>query len=235
MNEDTAARAAHARSRWRRLGALGLVVAIVVLVTWTTIDLGFGLNLNVVNAVASIRSWGQWGVLGSIGLMVLHSFIPFPAEILACANGMVYGPVLGALTTWLGAMLGAVAAFGVTRRLGNRFVQRMLTPAQSERLVHWTEEQGAGAMLFSRLLPILAFNLVNYAAALAGIRWRTFLWTTGIGIVPMTILTAAFCDRVLTMPMWSWVVAGAILVLVIVLMHRTGRHREGRDAHADHR
>src|SRR3546814_6092555 len=40
-----------------------------------------------------ILSWGHWGVLASIGLMVLHSFVPFPAEFVALANGMLYGPV----------------------------------------------------------------------------------------------------------------------------------------------
>ena len=42
--------------------------------------------------------------------MVLHSFIPFPAEFLAIANGMVFGPVLGTVITWSGAMAGALLA-----------------------------------------------------------------------------------------------------------------------------
>ena len=39
-------------------------------------------------------------------------------------------------------------------------------------------------MLIARLLPIIAFNLINYAPALAGIGWWPFLWTTGPGIRP---------------------------------------------------
>jgi uncharacterized membrane protein YdjX (TVP38/TMEM64 family) len=35
-----------------------------------------------------------------------------------------------------------------------------------------------------RFLPIIAFNFIRYAGALAGIGWRTFLWTTGLGIRP---------------------------------------------------
>jgi len=30
----------------------------------------------------------MWGVIASILLMVAHSFIPFPAEFVAIANGM---------------------------------------------------------------------------------------------------------------------------------------------------
>jgi uncharacterized membrane protein YdjX (TVP38/TMEM64 family) len=62
-----------------------------------------------------ILAWGHWGVLASIGLMVIHSFVPFPAELVALANGMLYGPVWGTVVTWIGAMLGAFLAFGLSR------------------------------------------------------------------------------------------------------------------------
>jgi uncharacterized membrane protein YdjX (TVP38/TMEM64 family) len=71
------------------------------------------LNSPVTYTVALIRSWGPWGVVGSIWLMTVHSFLPFPAEIIALANGMIYGPVWGAAITWVGAMLGASIAFGL--------------------------------------------------------------------------------------------------------------------------
>lgn len=235
VNDEPDAGAAQACSQWRKAGALGLAIAIAVLALWTTIDLGFGLSFDAPSAIAMIRDWGRWGILGSIGLMVLHSFIPFPAEILACANGMVYGPFLGALVTWTGAMLGAVTAFGLTRRLGEPFMKRMLTPAQSERLVQWVDQQGTGAMLISRLVPVIAFNLINYAAALAGVPWRTFLWTTALGIVPMTVLTAVLGDRALAVPMWIWVAASAVLLPVAIFAHWIRRHRHGRAGDSDRR
>ncbi|MEE8392980.1 MAG: redoxin family protein, partial [Rhodospirillales bacterium] len=45
---------------------------------------------------------GAWGVGASIGIMVLHSFVPFPAELVAFANGMIYGPFWGTVITWTG-------------------------------------------------------------------------------------------------------------------------------------
>ncbi|NIM06330.1 MAG: hypothetical protein GTN65_12110, partial [Armatimonadetes bacterium] len=52
-----------------------------------------------------IRDAGPWGVAVSMGLMVLHSFIPFPAEVIAIANGMIYGVLWGTVITWTGAMM----------------------------------------------------------------------------------------------------------------------------------
>jgi hypothetical protein len=47
--------------------------------------------------------------------MVAHSFVPLPAEIIAIANGMVFGAVVGSIITWTGAMLGAICAFALAR------------------------------------------------------------------------------------------------------------------------
>ncbi len=211
--------------------ALGLFIVVVTVVAgaawWMALDFGSGTASDLRSAVSTIRGWGQWGVFGSIGLMVIHSFVPFPAEILACANGLVYGPILGAVITWVGAMLGAVAAYGLARRFGNSFVKRLLTSRQSDELTRWAGRRGAGAMLVARLLPIVAFNLINYAAALAGIGWWTFLWTTGLGILPMTVLTAVIGDRVLTVSPWIWTAAGAVVVLAGLVTHMARRRRNG--------
>lgn len=233
LRQQPDASALHVLSRWGIAVALGLAVAVIAVALWTTLNPGIGFDFEVSSVVARIRGWRRWGVLRSIGLMVLHSFLPFPAEILACANGMIYGPFLGAAITWTGAMLGAITAYGLTRRVGDSFVQRLLTPAQSDSLAQWAEHQGAGAMLVSRLIPVIAFNLINYAAALAGVPWRTFLWTTGVGILPMTVLTAVLGDRVLTVPMWIWVAASAVLLPVLVVALRMSRRRRAPTPDSD--
>ncbi len=150
-----------------------------------------GFELSVERVEGRIQSWGAWGVAGSIGLMVLHSFVPFPAEIVAMANGMVYGLVWGTAITWTGAMLGAYLAFGLSRWLGRPFVLAMVAKRHRKAVDHWAERQGGGALLFSRLIPVISFNLINYAAGLTAISWRTFTWATGIGIFPLTFLMVA--------------------------------------------
>ncbi len=221
--------ASASQGRWRAGAALGLFIVIVTAVAgaawWMALDFGSNFASDMRSAAATIRGWGRWGVFGSIGLMVIHSFVPFPAEILACANGLVYGPILGAVITWVGAMLGAVAAYGLARRFGNPFVKRLLTSRQSDELTRWAGRQGVGAMLMARLLPIIAFNLINYAAALAGIGWWTFLWTTGLGILPMTVLTAVFGDRVLTVSPWIWTAVGAAVLMAAWVTHVARRRR----------
>jgi len=185
-----------------------------------------GFDSTVRGTEALIRSWGAWGVLGSIGLMVAHSFLPFPAEIVALANGMVYGPFWGALITWTGAMLGAVTAFGLARLLGRPFLRRVVSRDFQRQITVWSHTRGGRALLVSRLIPVIAFNLINYAAALTEISWWTFLWATGLGILPLTIILAVLGENVLDMPLWAWLLVAAAAVLGWLVL----KPRKRRDA-----
>lgn len=177
------------------------------------------LDNTIEGTTALIRSWGAWGVVGSIGLMVAHSFLPFPAEIVAIANGMVYGPWWGTVITWIGAMLGASTAFSLVRLLGRPFVQRALSSRHQQQLAVWSRERGGVALLIGRLIPVIAFNLINYAAALSEISWWTFLWATGIGILPLSILLNGLGDQLLTLPLWAWLALGGIAALIWLTLH----------------
>ncbi len=178
--------------------------------------LGFEYSTEAVERL--ILSWGAWGVIGSIGLMIIHSFVPFPAEILAIANGMIYGPVWGSLVTWIGAMLGAYLAFGLARCLGRPLVLHLVTRRKLQSIDVWTETRGGITLLVSRLIPMIAFNLINYAAGLTRISWWTFTWATGLGILPITILMAVLGHNMATIPWWLWpFLAGAAIAAWSVL------------------
>ena len=134
-----------------------------------------------------MRAAGRWGVAASIGLMVVHSFIPFPAEFVAFANGLVYGPVWGSVITWVGAMLGAFATFGVARWFGLPFVESIVPGMYRARLDRWSSSSGWQVVFVSRFLPVISFNLVNYAAGLRTVSLLAFTLATGLGILPVII------------------------------------------------
>lgn len=151
-----------------------------------------------------ILSWGAWGVAASIGLMIVHCFVPFPAEFIAIANGVVYGPVWGTVITWVGAMIGAALAFWLTRLVGERFVRRMVSEKRWLAIDSWVAREGAGTLFVSRFIPVISFNLINIAAGLTRLRWWTFLWVTGLGILPLTTLMVVMGDQIEgeTGPIW---------------------------------
>jgi uncharacterized membrane protein YdjX (TVP38/TMEM64 family) len=196
------------------LSAIGALVSFLFLSPGTG-----GLDGALEDTVALIRSWGAWGVFGSLSLMVAHSFVPFPAELVGVANGMVFGPIAGTVVTWVGAMLGAFVAFGAVRVFGQPLVRRMLSVHQQQELAVWSSERGGTSLLVGRFIPVIAFNLLNYAAALTTMSWWTFAWATGIGILPLTILLNVFGEHMLTTPLWAWLASGAIAASAWLLWH----------------
>jgi len=151
-----------------------------------------------------IRDSGSWGVLVSMGLMVLHSFVPFPSELLTMANGMVYGPLWGTVISWAGAMLGALLAYYLALKLGSGFVRRRLGPERSEGIDRWLSYNGPGALFVARLIPAVSFNLINYASGLARVPLWTFIWTTAIGMLPVTIIVAYMGANIYDIAWWQW-------------------------------
>lgn len=181
------------------------------------------------------RDLGPWGPAAVIALMVLHSFVPFPAELIALAAGAVYGMTFGATLIWIGGMLGATLSFALARAFGRPFAAVLFSQRKLEKLDRWTAGQGAAGLIAVRLMPIVAFNIVNYAAGLAGVRWRLFLWTTGIGILPITLICAAFGEH-MRAPGWevtaALVAAAAATILAGRWLHRRAQP-EGKRPAAD--
>lgn len=196
------------------LGALVVISVLGVGLAYGVLGLEWTGDLTVQSVKARIAALGAWGVFASIGLMVVHSFLPFPAEVVAIANGMFYGPVWGTVITWTGAMLGALVAFGLTRLLGRPFVTLMISEHDWHRLDDWANQHGARLIFIARLIPIIAFNLINYAAGLTRVSWWTFVWSTGLGILPLTVATVVMGDQIETM---SWELWLALLVGGVIL------------------
>lgn len=234
MHDDAAAAVSRTRAVWHRVRPFSVWIAVALLalalVVLALLDerlIGFWdkwARMHDIEALAqSMRELGNWGVAVSIGLMTVHSFIPFPAELVALANGLVYGTMVGTLITWTGAMLGAQAAFWTARSFGRSLVERHVHAERRARIDRWLARNGTFALLTMRLMPVVAFNLVNYAAGLARVRWWTFTWTTAIGILPLTLLMVAAGDRLNDIPMRlvaALLVAGLLLWILLRWLRR---------------
>lgn len=166
------------------------------------------------------ESWGSWAALGSITLMVLHPILPFPAELIAAANGSLFGFLWGTAITWTGAMLGAALSFGVARSLGRPTLRRVASAGFHRRIEQW---QGRPAyLLMIRLVPVISFNLINYAAGVTGLGWWRFLWTTGLGILPITVASVVLGQELLEAPWYVWAatIGGVILLWRLTRLFR---------------
>jgi uncharacterized membrane protein YdjX (TVP38/TMEM64 family) len=133
---------------------------------------------------------------------------------------MIYGPYWGVIITWTGAMLGAMLAFTLARTLGRPFIVRLISRPKLQALDNWGATNGWKAALVSRFIPVIAFNIVNYAAGLMRLTWWQFIWTTGLGILPITILMVVMGDSLHSLGWQSWLLLVAAILALGFVVHR---------------
>lgn len=213
------------RDRWLQVALAVAVIAAVVIVT-----VFFDFDHEALGAMQDsftgmVRDAGFWGWAVVIGLMIVHSFIPFPIEFAAIAAGATYGLWVGTILTWIGTVAGGALSFYISRVLGRPFVDRLLTQKQRDWMDRWTKRAGAQTLLVSRLIPFISFTLVSYAAGLTPISWWTFLWTSGVGMLPVIVISVAFGASLGHLPT-IWLIAIPVVgVTLVLLAYRFAKRR----------
>jgi uncharacterized membrane protein YdjX (TVP38/TMEM64 family) len=136
-----------------------------------------------------ILSFGIWAPVVSFFLMVFQSVAaPLPAFVITFANAGLFGWVKGAALSWSSAMVGAILCFAIARLYGRFVVEKFTTRRALKEVDVFFEKYGKWAVLIARLLPFISFDIVSYAAGLTAMGWWEFIWATGLGQLPATLV-----------------------------------------------
>lgn len=139
---------------------------------------------------AAISSSGWPGALAFCVLYGLITLTPIPKNVVSVAAGVVWGLALGSLLVYAGALLGATLAFLVGRSLGRDAVERF-TGTRVDRVDAALRRHGLASVIGVRLIPVLPFTAINYAASLTAISVRDYAVGTAVGIIPGTVAYVA--------------------------------------------
>jgi len=121
---------------------------------------------------------------GFMAAYIVQTALSLPgAAILSLAAGAIFGAVMGTVYANIAATIGACLAFLVTRYLLRDAVAARFGH-QLEGLNRELELRGLSYLLFLRLVPLFPFFLINLAAGLTRLPFRTFLLATMLGIIP---------------------------------------------------
>jgi uncharacterized membrane protein YdjX (TVP38/TMEM64 family) len=111
-----------------------------------------------------------------------------PGAVIAIAGGTLFGPVWGTIYNVLAATVGAVIAFAVARFLAPNWAARAVEGrVRFAGMVQAIEAEGWRFVVFVRLMPVLPYNLLNYALGLTSIRLSHFTLATLFGMIPIDI------------------------------------------------
>ncbi|MEH1766087.1 TVP38/TMEM64 family protein [Nostoc sp.] len=152
-------------------------------------------NLNSFNPQAILKDALHWidslGALGAIafvGLYVIATVAFFPGSILTLGSGVIFGAVWGSLYVFIGATLGATAAFLVGRYLARSWVaQKIADNKKFAAIDQAVSKEGLKIVLLTRLSPIFPFNLLNYAFGITGVSLADY-FIGSLGMIPGTIM-----------------------------------------------
>jgi uncharacterized membrane protein YdjX (TVP38/TMEM64 family) len=131
---------------------------------------------------------GVWGPIAFITGYALAAVALVPGSLLTLAAGAIFGLAEGTLYVFVGATLGASAAFLVSRYLARGVVERRL--ASSPRfaaLDRAVGREGRKIVFLLRLSPVFPFNLLNYGLGLTRVRFVDYL-VACLGMLPGTFL-----------------------------------------------
>ena len=175
-----------------------------------------------------ILSFEVWAPVVSGLLMILQALVAhLPAFLITFANGLAFGDLWGGLLSLVSASAAAIA-FGISRAIGRGPVEALVGKAGLESADRWFERWGHYAVLAARLVPIVSFDVVSFAAGLTRMGFWRFLVATTLGAAPATFVYAYLGGRApqyvqVLLVAFGVVIAGAVVVAAIV---RRGRWDE---------
>lgn len=134
------------------------------------------------------QAW--WAPLALVaGYLVLLPF-GLPATPLMIGGAAVFGGGWGSLYNFIGLYLGGALTYYLGRALGRDFVIHF-AGKHLKKIERTLARRGFWSLVGVRFLPF-PYTVLNYTAALAGVRPAVFLLTTALGMVPTVAIWTFF-------------------------------------------
>ena len=166
---------------------------------------------------SELDSLGAVAVLVLVGIALVHAIIPFPAEFPTAAAGFVFGFAIAFPLMVVAWTLSCLVAYALARGIGPPLLDRLAGKERMEATDKLIARGGWPILLAGRLIPVVPYNLVSYAAGATRVPLGRFTWTTAVGVAPLTALTALLGAR-LQEPRFDDPVLWLILLGVLALL-----------------
>lgn len=130
--------------------------------------------------------------MGLLAVMVIQTIIaPIPSEgvlIFAGAIGIdVFNIVVFGGT---GLIMGSVIAFFIGRWGGRRIIKKFLGEQWTDHIDSWINKNGTKAILFTRLIPFIPFDMISYLSGATSLKFRNYFVATVLGAFPRCFILA---------------------------------------------
>lgn len=130
-----------------------------------------------------VDSLGIWAPIAFVLLFAVAAVVFFPGAVFGLAGGALFGPFWGTALNVVGGTIGAMLAFLVARYGASDWVARR-TGGKLKELIEGVEAEGWRFVALMRLVPIVPYNLSNYARGLTRISFGQYVAATFFCMIP---------------------------------------------------
>jgi uncharacterized membrane protein YdjX (TVP38/TMEM64 family) len=155
---------------------------------------------------------GALAVVLYVPLFVLANFaITWP--ILAGATGLLFGTAVGTPLALAGVTAASLTQMAIARKLAGEHRGGLL-PQRTRRVEQFLTDNGAVAVMESRLVPLLPWGVVNYSGGLTHLSYGAMAFGTVIGGAPKVFAYTALGGSLDDLTSPEALVAAALLVVL---------------------
>ncbi len=141
-----------------------------------------------------LHSLGIWAPLGYILFYAVGICLFIPGTLLTGLGAALFGAYWGFVYVWIGAMAGSAGAFVIGRTLGREFAAGLIGD-KLKRYDDAVERNGFATVLYLRLV-YFPFTAMNFGMGLTKVKFRDYIWGTGLGITVGTFIFTFFIGTI---------------------------------------
>ncbi len=165
---------------------VAFIIAAIVVVRFTPIK-GY---LTADQLGRFLETAGFWAPLVFMVIYAVGVCLFVPGTVLGALGAVLFGAYLGFVYVWVGAMVGATAAFSIGRYLGREFAASLIGD-KLEKYDDGIERHGFATVLYLRLV-YFPFTPMNFGMGLTKVHFWDYFFGTGLGIIVGTFIFIFF-------------------------------------------
>jgi len=123
----------------------------------------------------------------------LGTAIGIPGLPLMVAAGVAFGGLVGAVVSWVGALISATIGYWIARTIGRDIVTRWVKRFRRVDAAMRDAKHFLG-ILRLRLIPVIPIGAVNFVGGLSRANFFSYLTATAIGVLPAVTIYNFFAD-----------------------------------------
>ncbi|WP_196606713.1 TVP38/TMEM64 family protein [Pectinatus frisingensis] len=146
-------------------------------------------NGNMEEIAAYIDSFGTLAIFLGFMLVLLVNIVGLPSIFIITANGLLFGPAIGIMISWIAESIGVVIGFWLMRTILRPTAEKLIHKSSKlSKIDDFSGESGFKLMLVLRSLPYFPSGVLTAFGAISKISTKDYALSSFIGKLPATAL-----------------------------------------------